>query len=634
MLTAFIWRYLRRYVAWWVAVGFTLALLTLFTTLFYGLFQPLLAEVLHLDSKKMPALGQMLGGGGAAGVEKAPTGVAAARKGLLAVVDHVYQRLKTRFGVDDSNVFVFLPLLLVVLFTLKAMMDAGSTYAFQRIGLGATNDIRNDLFDKLLRQSSRFHAQHPSGELVSRVVNDVSMMQNAVSTGLLDLLQQSVTLASLTAMLLSANLRLALICLVGTPVVLFPIVRFGQSLRRTGRKSQQRLAEVSSLVNEAVRGHRVVKAFGMETFEGQRFRAATRRHLRINLRAQFLASVSSPVVEVIGVAGSAILLVYAGRAIREGSISPDEIFFFLALIGAMYNPVRRLNKANAILQQSLAATQRVMELMHEPEDIREAPNAKPLPGLEREIAWENVTFSYDREPVLRGLNLRVPRGEMVAFVGRSGAGKTTIVNLLPRFFDPDSGRIAVDGLDIREARLKDLRGLIGLVTQETMLFDDTVRNNIAYGHADLPLAKVEAAARAAYAHEFIVDLPQGYETPIGEGGQRLSGGQRQRLAIARALLKDPPILIFDEATSQLDTESEALVQKALQNLMRGRTTLVIAHRLSTVMRADRIIVVESGAIAESGTHAELLEHGGLYRRLHDLQLQEDPPAAGVEESVP
>ncbi len=627
-VTRFVWRYFKRYVAWWAAALLLLALFTGFTSMFFGLLRPLLGEVLHLDAKKVGSVGALIGS-----PEKAPAPGAAPeqakpeerlKRGLQAVVESAYQKLQRRFGIDESNVAVFLPLLLLTIFTLRAITDGASNYAFQRIGLGATTDIRNDVFDKLLRQSSRFHAAHPSGELVSRVVNDVSMMQNAVSTGLFDLFQQTVTIVALASMLISTNPRLALTCLVAAPLVLFPIVRFGQSLRKTGRRSQQRLAEVSMLVNEAVRGHRVVKAFGMERFEGQRFREATRRHLRINLRAQLLSSISSPVVEVLGVAGACMLLIYAGRAIRAGEISPDEIFYFLALIGGMYNPVRRLNKVNAVLQQSLAAAQRVMELMEEEEEIREVPHASPLPALVREIAWEGVTFAYDREPVLRDLDLRVARGEMVALVGRSGSGKTTIVNLLPRFFDPNAGRVAIDGHDIREVKLADLRALIGLVTQETMLFDDTVRNNIAYGRSDLPLSRVEDAARAAYAHDFILELPLGYETRVGEGGMRLSGGQRQRLAIARALLKDPPILILDEATSQLDTESESLVQKALQNLMQGRTTLVIAHRLSTVMRADRILVIEAGRIVESGTHAELLEHNGLYRRLHDLQLQDLP----------
>jgi subfamily B ATP-binding cassette protein MsbA len=626
MVFRFLWGYFRRYVAWWAAALVLLGMFTAFTSMFFGLLRPLLGDVLHLDARSMSGLGSVLGGeaAGSPGSHGATSRGARLQHGLQAVVESTYRNLAQRFGIDDANVAVFLPLLMLAMFTLRAITDGASNYAFQRIGLGATTDIRNDVFDKLLRQSSRFHAAHPSGELVSRVVADVSMMQNAVSTGLFDLFQQSVTVVALALMLLSTDMRLALACLVAAPLVVFPIVRFGQSLRKTGRRSQQRLAEVSTLVNEAVRGHRVVKAFGMERFEGRRFREATQRHLRISLRTQLLSSISSPVVEVLGVAGACLLLMYAGRAIRSGELSPDEIFYFLFLIAGMYNPVRRLNKVNAVLQQSLASSQRVMELIEEPEEIREIADPKPLPALTRTIAWEDVTFAYEREPVVRNLDLEVTRGEMVALVGRSGSGKTTIVNLLPRFFDPNAGRVTIDGIDIREVKLGELRALIGLVTQETMLFDDTVRNNIAYGRSDLPLSRVEEAARAAYAHEFIQELPEGYETNVGEGGLRLSGGQRQRLAIARALLKDPPILILDEATSQLDTESESLVQKALQNLMQGRTTLVIAHRLSTVMRADRILVVEAGRIVESGTHAELLDHGGLYRRLHDLQLQDLP----------
>ncbi|MEO8503697.1 MAG: ABC transporter ATP-binding protein [Acidobacteriota bacterium] len=624
MLAPFLWRYFRRYVAWWVAALVLLALYAGLTSMFFGLLRPLLGEVLHLDQKAIAGLssGLVQPSNEPVAPDAAPK-PANLQRGLQAAVEGAYARLKHHFAVNEQGTAVFLPVLLLILFTLRAVTDGASAYSFQRIGLGATNDIRNELFDKLLRQSSRFHSAHPSGELVSRVVNDVSMMQNAVSTGLLDLFQQSTMILALAAMLFSTNLRLALLCLVAAPLLLFPIIRFGHSLRRTGRRSQQRLAEVSTLVTEAVRGHRVVKAFGMEPFEGLRFREATRRHLRVSLRAQLLASISSPVVEVLGVAGACALLVYAGRAIRAGSLSPVQVFYFLALIGGMYNPVRRLNKINAVLQQSLAATQRVKELFDEPEEIREAPAARPLRTLQQGIRYEKVTFAYEREPVLQDLDLELRCGEMVALVGPSGAGKTTIVNLLPRFFDPTSGRLTIDGQDLREIRLADLRGLIGLVTQETVLFADTVRNNIAYGRSDLPLERVRQAAVAAYADEFIQQLPQGYDTPIGESGLRLSGGQRQRLAIARALLKNAPILILDEATSNLDTESESLVQKALLNLMQERTTLVIAHRLATVMRADRIVVLERGKVVEQGTHDELIAGGGLYRRLYDLQFRDN-----------
>jgi subfamily B ATP-binding cassette protein MsbA len=359
----------------------------------------------------------------------------------------------------------------------------------------------------------------------------------------------------------------------------------------------------------------------MERFEYDRFRRATRRHLRINLWAQMLASLSSPVVESLAVVGSAALLVYAGRAIRAGELTAPALISFLANLLLMYDPVRKLNKVNLVLQQALAAAQRVRRIMAVPNEIGERPGAAALAGVEREIAFEGVHFAYDDQPVLKGIDLAIRRGEIVALVGPSGGGKSTLVNLLPRFFDPDRGRVAIDGVDIRDSTLASLRALIGIVTQETVLFNDTIRDNIAYGRSDLPLEVVREAAAAAYADEFIMGFPRGYDTVIGESGLRLSGGQRQRLAIARALLKNAPILILDEATSQLDSESESLVQKALYNLMQGRTTLVIAHRLSTVMKADRIVVVEAGRIVEAGSHGELLALGGTYKRLYDLQFR-------------
>ena len=532
-----------------------------------------------------------------------------------------YESLKRHLGIGPREVVYFLPLLFVVLFLIRSFADFISGYAFQHIGLGVTTDVRNDLYQSILNQSSRFHSAHTSGELVTRVVSDVAMMQTAVSNRLLDLFQQSFTLLALLVLLLSTNFRLALICLVATPALVYPIVRFGKGMRRTSHRSQERLADLTSLLAEAVRGHRVVKAFGTEKFELDRFRRATRRHLRINLWAQMLANLSSPVVESLAVVGSAALLIYAGRAIRAGELTAPALISFLANLLLMYDPVRKLNKVNLVLQQALAAGQRVQRIMAVPNEIAERPGALAVTDLKREIAYEGVVFAYDHQPVLRGIDLRIGRGEIVALVGPSGAGKSTLVNLLPRFFDPDEGRLTVDGVDVRDLTLSGLRSLIGVVTQETVLFDDTVRDNIAYGRSELPLERVREAAAAAYADEFVMELPAGYDTVIGESGLRLSGGQRQRLAIARALLKNAPILILDEATSQLDSESESLVQKALYNLLQGRTTLVIAHRLSTVMKANRIVVMENGGIVETGSHQELLAMGGTYKRLYDLQFR-------------
>jgi subfamily B ATP-binding cassette protein MsbA len=381
------------------------------------------------------------------------------------------------------------------------------------------------------------------------------------------------------------------------------------------------MADLASLMAEGIRGHRVVKAFGMEEFEHGRFKLATRRHLRVNLWSQMLAHASGPVVEAMAALGAAALLIYAGRSIRAGELSAPELVQFLMTLFMLYDPVRKLNKVNLILQEAMAAGQRVSRILEVPNEIADRPGAVTLATVRQGIAYEEVSFAYDDRLVLDRVALPIRAGEIVALVGPSGAGKSTLVNLLPRFFDPTAGRVTVDGTDLRDATLASLRSLIGIVTQDTVLFNDTIRANIAYGRDDLPLERVREAAAAAYADEFIMELPAGYDTVIGESGLRLSGGQRQRLAIARALLKNAPILILDEATSHLDSQSEALVQKALYNLMQGRTTLVIAHRLSTVMRADRIVVVEAGRIVEEGSHEQLLALGGSYKHLFDLQFK-------------
>jgi subfamily B ATP-binding cassette protein MsbA len=618
--TAFLWRYLRGYAGWAMLAAAGILVYAAATAGTAALIKPIFGEVL-LAGDDVP---NPLGGLTEHRSGRPQTGIVADLKKRLDVarqIDDTYESVKRRLGVSRDNVVYFLPALFVLIFLLRCLADFVSGYAFQHIGLGVTTDIRNDLYRSILEQSSRFHADHPSGELVARVINDVAMMQNAVANRLLDLFQQSFTLVALLALLLSTHFRLALISLIVAPALLIPIVRFGKGMRRTSHRSQERMADLASLMAEGVRGHRVVKAFGMEEFELHRFREATRRHLRVNLWAQMLANSAGPVVESLAVIGAAALLVYAGKAIRAHQLSAPELVQFLTTLFMLYDPIRKLNKVNLILQEATAASQRVSRLMAIPNDVQDRPGAREAETVRSGVAYERVSFSYDDRPVLRDLSLDIRAGEIVAVVGPSGAGKSTLVNLLPRFFDPVSGRVAIDGVDTRDLKLKSLRSLIGIVTQDTVLFNDTVRRNIAYGRSDLPLERVREAAAAAYADEFIMQLPKGYDTVIGESGLRLSGGQRQRLAIARALLKNAPILILDEATSHLDSESEALVQKALYNLMQGRTTLVIAHRLSTVTRADRIVVMESGRIIEEGSHRELLALGGSYKRLFDLQFR-------------
>ena len=515
---------------------------------------------------------------------------------------------------------------LLAVFVINAVAAFFSEYAFQKVGLSTVRDMRNDLYERLIFQSHRFFSERSTGEMVSRIVSDADAIQAAVSTRMGDLFQESITLIAILLLVLWQTPELAIATLLIGPLFVFPIVHFGKRLRATTHRSQERMADMATLLEETIRGVRIVKAFTMERFEIGRFREATRRHLRSNLKAQKIQAITSPVMQLITGIGVLVLFFYAQRRIANGTLTIGGLLTFMAALGAMYQPVKKLNKVNLSVNTALSAAERVFRMLDIQNEVVEKPGAPRLSAVGSGIRYENVTFAYNDEPVLRGVNLDVAPGEIVALVGGSGAGKSTFVNLLPRFYDVASGRITVDGKDVREVNLESLRRLMGFVTQEVVLFNDTVKNNIAYGRSDLDDSLVIAAATAANAHDFISAMPNGYDTNIGESGVLLSGGQRQRLAIARALFKDPPILVLDEATSALDTESERLVQGALEHLMQGRTTLVIAHRLSTIRSADKIVVLDAGEIAEVGTHEELLGRRGVYRKLYDLQfLEEERP---------
>ncbi len=520
------------------------------------------------------------------------------------------------------NAWTVVAVVIVVVTVGKALCEYLAAYLVNYIGFAVVTDLRNQLYERVIHQSIRFFHGHATGRLMSAIVNDIEKIQLAVSHVLADFLRQSFTLAGMVVVLALLDPKLALVALpLLLAVVLYASAKIGRRIRRSTRKSQDNVAEISQILQESISGIRIVQAFGMERFELGRFREAARRLFRVNLRYVREQSLSSPLMEMLGALMVVVLLGVGRDRIKAGVMTAGAFLVFVYALLKMYEPVKRLTGINNAFQQALGASSKVFEYLDLHQEVREKPGAAVLAGFRDAVVFEDVSFQYEAgHPLLRRINLRAGCGEVVAIVGSSGAGKTTLVNLAPRFFDVTGGRLLVDGHDVRDLTLDSLRAQIGMVTQETILFNDTVRNNICYGRADTPDEQVFDAARAALAHDFILKLPHGYDTVIGERGARLSGGQRQRLAIARALLKNPPILILDEATSELDSESELLVQKALGNLMAGRTVFVIAHRLGTVRRADRIVVLEQGTIVQTGTHAELIESGGLYQRLHELQF--------------
>jgi subfamily B ATP-binding cassette protein MsbA len=528
----------------------------------------------------------------------------------------------------NESLLLILPLALFMVSVLKSAFNYGQNYLMNFVGNQVITDIRQELFGKLIRLPVPYHDVNTSGRLVSRVVNDVTLMANAVAGVLKDIFQQGLTFLAMMGVIFYQNWRLAGLSVIIIPLAVFTMVRMGKRLRALAASGQERMGDMASTLQETLSGIRMVKAYGREEAEAVRFQQSNRAFLSTTMKAIQVSSLGSSHMEVIGVVGVAAIIWYGGFLVIGGSMTPGEFFSFLTAMFMAYTPIRRLSGSNNSIQQALAAAERVFSVL----DLKTEQDAEKgrleLPHIGQSVTFDDVTFHYESQavPALDDINLTIRAGEMVALVGSSGSGKTTLVNLIPRFYEPTSGRVLIDGVDIQSYSLRSLRSQMGMVSQDVVLFDDSIRNNIAFGRENATDEDIIRAARLAYAHDFVERLPQGYQTVVGEKGVKLSGGERQRLAIARAILRDPPLLILDEATSALDTESERVVQLALANLMKNRTTVVIAHRLSTIQRADRIMVLARGSIVEVGTHDELLRRGGQYQRLHAMQFQDVPDA--------
>ncbi|MBI1921512.1 MAG: lipid A export permease/ATP-binding protein MsbA [Geobacter sp.] len=522
----------------------------------------------------------------------------------------------------EKNLFIFklLPLAILAIYIFRGICRYLQDYFIRTAGQLAIQDIRNEIYSSNMRLSLRFFHRNPAGILMSRVVNDVGQMQDGVANVVTGLLRDGVTALGLLAVIFYRNWQLAIISLLVIPLTAVPAQKIGRRIKNLSKQSLGRLGDITSILQETFTGIKVIKAFGLAERKTGEFRATNLEYYRFVRKTYKYDAMNAPVMEMIMALGIASVVWFGGKDVLQGQMTPEAFFSFVVAMGMLYSPIKKLLSAYTSVQRSLAAAERVFEIIDEKPDIEDPSEPLTLREAKGEVEFRNVTFRYGDEEVLRNVSLSARKGEVVALVGPSGAGKTTIASLISRFYDVNDGAVLIDGIDVRRLRIDDLMRQIALVDQETILFNDTIANNIRYGKSNATDDEVERAARAAFAHDFILEMPEGYRTNIGDRGVRLSGGQRQRLCIARAILKDAPILLLDEATSALDTESEQMVQQALNNLMSNRTTFVIAHRLSTILHADRIVVLDKGEIVESGRHEALLAKDGLYKKLYDMQF--------------
>jgi len=513
----------------------------------------------------------------------------------------------------------YMVVIVLLLFLLKGIFGFYQSYIMSDIGQRVIRDIKSQLYAKIQSLSLNYFTHKRGGELMSRITNDVKVVENAVSYGSTDLIYQSLQIVIFATVIFFIYFKMALIVFVFLPLISFPIIKVGKALRKLSKRSQEKIADTNSLLYETIMGARIVKAFNMEDYEVNKFNRVNADYYKLCMKTIKRTLLLNPSTELLGVAAGVLVFFWGGREVIAGRLSFGIFGLFLGSLLSLIRPFKKLSQVNALNQQGMAASERIHEVLETESSVKDPLLPKILSGFKKQIKFDDIGFSYADTQILKGINLDIEYGQMLAIVGPSGSGKSTLVDLIPRFYDPQNGAVLIDGVDIREFSLKSLRSQIGIVNQETMLFNDTIRSNIAYGKPGVSFKEIEEAARCAHAHDFILNCPQGYETVIGDRGVKISGGERQRIAIARALLKDAPILILDEATSQLDSTSERIVQEALDQLVSGRTVFMIAHRLSTVRNAHRIVVLDKGLIVEQGTHSQLLEKNGLYKRLYEAQ---------------